>query len=184
MLSAADGCVPVRNEILLRPTESADGPKVHALVAQQPALDSNSLYCNLLQTHFYSDTSAVALHQGEVVGFAIGLIPPSSPDQLFIWQVAVLPTHSGQGIARELILSILDRDQCKGIQFLTATITPSNVASWKLFEGLAKRLGVETDKQVLFDCEHHFSGAHESEVEIRIGPLTHSSEPSSGETCD
>ena len=48
----------------------------------------------------------------------------------------------------------------------------SAVMEPKLREGLARDLGAPLKRQVRFDRQIHFGGAHPTEIEVRIGPLT------------
>src|SRR5690606_42164986 len=60
------------------------------LVARCQPLDTNSVYCNLLQCSDFADTAIAAEDaNGQLVGFISGYRPPSRPDTLFVWQVAV-----------------------------------------------------------------------------------------------
>src|SRR5690606_41246864 len=84
----------------LRVPRATDGYALNQLVKRCPPLDTNSVYCNLLQCTDFSATSIAAEHtDGELVGFISGYCPPSRPDTLFIWQVAVDDRMRGQGLA-------------------------------------------------------------------------------------
>lgn len=158
--------------VVFRPPKSNEGLPVHDLIDAGGALDANSLYCNVLMVHHFSATSAVAVNGGNVVGFVTAYIPPNHADTLFVWQIGVAEAWRGKAIAKAMLLSILDRDICQSVQYLTATITPTNVASWALFESVAHALNTPLSKAPLFDREMHFGGRHESETEIKIGPIT------------
>jgi L-2,4-diaminobutyric acid acetyltransferase len=140
-------------------------------VAACPPLDPNSLYCNLLQCTHFAGTSALAESGGEVVGFVSGYRPPTHPDSLFVWQVAVSGRARGQGLGKRLMLDILARPENRGLRFLRTTITGDNAASWAMFESLARELGASTHRQLLFDADRHFAGQHDSEHELVIGPF-------------
>lgn len=160
-----------RQAARLRKPVPTDGASVHALVASCPPLDPNSLYCNLLQCTHFAETSALAELGGDVAGFVSGYRPPVHPDSLFVWQVAVAPAARGQGLGKRLMLDILARPDNSSVRFLRTTITGDNVASWAMFEGLARELGAPTRRQLLFDAGRHFAGRHDSEYEFIIGPF-------------
>ncbi len=160
-----------KEKVLFRPPRPDEGLKVHDFVEAGGGLDGNSLYCNVLMTHHFAATSAVAVHEDTVVGFVTAYVPPGCDDTLFVWQVGVDDAWRGRSIGRRLMLSILDRDCCRSVRYLTATITPTNTASWALFESAAKALNASLKKALLFDCDRHFGGRHESEMEIKIGPF-------------
>ncbi|MCX4190875.1 diaminobutyrate acetyltransferase [Methylophaga sp. OBS1] len=157
--------------ITLRAPAAEDGAAVYELIAQCPPLDTNSMYCNLLQCTHFSATSVAAEKEGDIVGFISGYIEPDNPDTLFIWQVAVGEKARGQGLAGRMLRDILSRQQEGQIKFIETTITPDNRASWALFESLANKLGTELNHSVMFDRQQHFAGQHETEMLVRLGPL-------------
>lgn len=160
-----------RRAIRIRAPRPTDGPAVHALIDACPPLDTNSLYCNLLQCTHFAGTSALAEQDGGVVGWVSGYRRPDRPDTLFIWQVAIAASARGSGIARRLVLDILARLECRGVRFIATTITAANAPSWALFESIARTLGANGRRRVLFDRAGHFDGAHETEHEFLIGPF-------------
>jgi L-2,4-diaminobutyric acid acetyltransferase len=158
--------------IALREPVSEDGAAVYELIANCPPLDTNSMYCNLLQCAHFSSTSVAAELDDQIVGFISGYIQPEQPDTLFIWQVAVGEKARGQGLASRMLKAILARHVCQNIRFIETTITPDNTASWALFESLSKKLDAELNRSVMFDRQHHFADQHETEMLVRIGPVT------------
>lgn len=164
---AHDGAAP----ITLREPTAADGAAVYELVAQCPPLDTNSMYCNLLQCSHFSATSVAAEYNGEIVGFISGYIQQERPDTLFIWQVAVSEKARGQGLASRMLQNILARQEEGNIHFIETTITPDNRASWALFKRLANTLGAELNQSVMFERQQHFAGKHDTEMLVRIGPI-------------
>lgn len=157
--------------INLRAPAAEDGAAVYELIAQCPPLDTNSMYCNLLQCTHFSATSVAAELNDDIVGFISGYIQPDQPDTLFIWQVAVGEKARGQGLAGRMLKDILARTACDEVKFIETTITPDNRASWALFESLAKKLDAELNHSVMFDRQQHFAGQHETEMLVRIGPI-------------
>jgi len=162
-------------DVKLRLPTGKDGPAVFQLINHCPPLDTNSLYCNLLQCTHFADTSVVATLKDELVGFISGYLIPGQTNTLFIWQVAVANEARGQGLGTRMLKNILSRPQCDQVVCLETTITESNRASWALFEGLAEKLDARINTSVLFDRNQHFAGRHESEILVRIGPFNLSS---------
>ncbi len=149
-----------------------DGWAVSQLINACPPLDSNSVYCNLLQCYHFANTSVAVKLEKELIGFTSGYLVPDRPDTLFLWQMAVDEKMRGCGLASRMIVHILQRQHCESVQFIETTITEANKASWALFQGIANYYGSSLSKQLLFDKEKHFSGHHDSEVLVRIGPLS------------
>jgi L-2,4-diaminobutyric acid acetyltransferase len=85
--------------------------------------------------------------------------------------VAVDSTARGQGLGKRMLTDLLERLDLSDNAELHTTITPSNRASWALFESLARDRGATLSRHILFDRDAHLDGSHESEVLVRIGPL-------------
>lgn len=159
--------------VTLRRPSDGDGYNLHQLVANCPPLDSNSVYCNLLQCSDFADTAIAAEDAaGRLVGFISGYCPPARPDTLFVWQVAVDASLRGQGLALRMLLALVARVAAeRGVRYLETTIAPDNGASQALFRRAFERLGAEYQTRTLFSRARHFAGQHEDEVLYRAGPF-------------
>lgn len=153
------------------PTED-DGKEMFRIVNESKVLDVNSSYSYLMWSKYFNKTSIIATCEDEVIGFVSGFLQPDSLDTLFVWQVAVDPAFRGHGLATTLIDQLIQQLDREGdIRYLEATVTPSNVPSSKLFQGIAKKN--ETDCTI-FECfsEDQFPDPnHEAELTYRIGPF-------------
>jgi L-2,4-diaminobutyric acid acetyltransferase len=156
---------------VIRSPRARDAAAVWDLVDKTPALDANSAYAYLLLCTDFASTSVVAEADGEVVGFVLGYRPPARQEALFVWQVAVREDQRGHGLGGVLLESVLSRNAPLGVEFLEATVTPSNEASWSLFRGFARRAGVDCREVETFPAQLFPGESHEEEVRIRIGPL-------------
>lgn len=160
--------------ITLRKPNPEDGSLVYALVERCKPLDTNSMYCNLLQCSHFRDTSVLAEEDGDVVGFISGYRLPEQQNTLFVWQVAVGEQARGLGLASKMLLELTGRSP--DIQHLHTSITPGNDASWNTFKRLAKTLNAPLNEGVMFDKEQHFGGEHDTEMLVHIGPFNWVSE--------
>ncbi len=158
-------------ETTLRMPDAEDGPRVTALVAASPPLDTNSAYCNLLQCTDFRETCVVAERGGTLMGWVSAYRPPSAPHRLFIWQVAIAADARGMGLAARMIRELLARPAASGVSEITTTITAGNAASWGLFRSLARRFGADLTRSPRFEQAAHFGGHHDTEWEARIAPL-------------
>jgi L-2,4-diaminobutyric acid acetyltransferase len=158
-------------EIELRVPTLEDGMSVFRLIKRCPPLDTNSSYCNILQTSHFASTSVAAERGGQVVGFISGYILPDRPDTLFIWQVAVDGEARGIGLASKMLINLLARSACKKVSYLETTITQNNVPSWSLFKALGEKLSADLQSSIWLEKEAHFDGEHDSEALVRIGPF-------------
>lgn len=152
-----------------------DGLRVNRLIADCKPLDTNSVYCNLLQCTHFAETCALAENpaSSDILGFASAYLLPDKPDTLFVWQIAVAAHARGLGLGKRLLKEILSRPACREVACLETTITESNKASQALFASLAKEYGSNLQTRILFDKQEHFSGLHDSETLLHIGPIHH-----------
>ena len=157
--------------MLRRPTDG-DGYNLHQLVARCQPLDTNSVYCNLLQCSDFADTAIAAENaQGVLVGFISGYRPPSRPDTLFVWQVAVHARARGHRLARRMLRELLQRPGLEHVRHLETTVGPDNKASRRTFAGLAREAGAHVAEQPLFDRQAFGGADHDDEMLLKIGPF-------------
>lgn len=160
----------------LRRPSGADAIGMRRLAEATEALDVNSTYAYLLWATDFADTSIVAERDGELCGFITGYHPPTRPEVLFVWQVAVAPSAQGQGLAGAMLDGLVARvrgDRRGHPVTVEATVTPSNQRSRALFTGFAGRHGVPLTEHPHFGAELLDSGRnHEEEPILRIGPIT------------
>lgn len=148
-----------------------DGWDVSQLIGVCPPLDTNSVYCNLLQCHHFASTSVAVRKYDDLVGFISAYRVPDKPETLFVWQVAVAESARGHGLATRMIEHILAREACLDCTFIDTTITEDNEASWALFGRVAKHYGAPLRSEELFTKAQHFAGQHDTELLVTIGPL-------------
>jgi L-2,4-diaminobutyric acid acetyltransferase len=157
--------------VKLRRPVAEDGAALHSVIGSCPPLDTNSLYCNLLQCTHFAATSVVAEIDGALLAAVTGYLVPGNENTLFIWQVAVAEAARGRGLARKMLGEILARPECKNVTYIETTVTESNTASWALFEGFARRANVPLCRSEKFEKSIHLNDQHPSEILARIGPL-------------
>ena len=166
------------NEITFHVPTSADGMALHALVAACPPLDTNSLYCNLLQCSHFAATTILAKRRDTLVGAISGyLVPDADPaaeaaTTLFVWQVAVAESARGLGLAKTMLLELLARPACRRTRFLHTSVTPDNTASFALFRASARQLSAPVNETLWFAREREFGGDHADEILLEIGPFS------------
>ncbi|MFN3580262.1 MAG: diaminobutyrate acetyltransferase [Pseudomonas sp.] len=161
-----------KTPITLRKPTATDGYALNQLVARCSPLDTNSVYCNLLQCADFADTAIAAVtEEGDLVGFISGYRPPNRADTLFVWQVAVDSSMRGQGLALSMLMALVERVQGEGVIRLETTISPGNAASEALFKKAFKLLEFDYSTQVVFTREQHFNGQHDDEVLYSAGPF-------------
>lgn len=154
-----------------REPNSDDGAEVWKLIKSTGVLDLNSSYSYLMWCNYFSDTSMIVEEDNKIVGFVSGFVKPTSPDRLFVWQVAVAESQRGKGLASKMLESLLEREACEGIHYVEATISPSNIPSSKLFHRLARKLETEIEVSECFVAEDFPEQGHEDELTHQIGPF-------------
>ncbi|MFS0785121.1 diaminobutyrate acetyltransferase [Shouchella sp. 1P09AA] len=154
---------------LQKPTVE-DGAAMWEL-AETSTLDSNSVYKYIMMCEYFDETCIVAREGNEVVGFITAFIPPKQPDTLFVWQVGVAESQRGKGLALDLLERLIERDVCRDVRYVEATVTPSNKASQSLFKKLARSQGTACNISDCFGEELFPGDNHEEEKTFRIGPI-------------
>jgi L-2,4-diaminobutyric acid acetyltransferase len=152
--------------ILRRPNEH-DGYKLHKLVERAGKLDTNSIYCNLLQLSHFADTAIVAEVDDRLVGSITGYRLPTNPNTLFVWQVAVDPDCRGQGLASKMLKALAERLIDEGVTHIETTITQDNMASRKLFTRFFEKAGTSFTSEPYFESEAHFQRKADTEYLYR-----------------
>ncbi|GJF09934.1 diaminobutyrate acetyltransferase [Mycolicibacterium cyprinidarum] len=148
---------------------------MHRLVAGTNVLDLNSTYAYLLMATDFADTCIVADRDGILCGLITGYHPPTRPEVLFVWQVAVAESARGTGLAATMLDTLTRRvreDRHGHPVTVEATVAPSNSASRALFGAFARRHGVPITEHPRFVAAHlDTEQAHEDEPVLRIGPI-------------
>lgn len=157
--------------IVFRKPIISDAQAIWNLVQASPPLDLNSLYCYLILCTHFADTSVIAQSSKGLCGYISAYIRPECQNTLFVWQVVVNKSCQGQGVAKKMLNTILQRIYPVPVSFLETTVNPSNMASDALFNSLAKTLNTSCEKRVLFSKEDFGKSAHEDEILYRIGPF-------------
>lgn len=158
------------NDVTIRSPRREDGAAIHDLVVRAGTLEPNSAYCYLLLADHFASTCVVAKHEGRIAGAVLGYRPPSDPDALFVWQVAVDASQRGKGLGLALLRAFARTPGARGARKLTATVAPSNAASNRLFQSFARAVGAALEVSEGYPAAL-FPGAHEDERLITIHPL-------------
>lgn len=161
------------NGIVFRNPTTEDGKSFWEITKASGTLDLNSVYHYLIMCRHFGRTGLVAQKQGQVVGFVTAYIPPPSPDTIFVWQVAVDEKERGQGLGVHLLTRVFQNAKAFGVQYLDATITPSNQASIGLFTAAARALEAPfVFKNEFFSAADFGQNVHEAEMLFHIGPIS------------
>ena len=158
--------------IVYRKPNLKDGAGIYALVKKSKPLDLNSLYSYLLLTAHFAETCIVAEAQGDLVGYISGYVPPGNDKTLFVWQVAVDEGVRKKGVAIAMVKALLQRPSLSKVQWIETSVTPSNNASTRLFQSLARTLNTSLFTSDFFTQDLFEGQSHEAEVLFKIGPFS------------
>ncbi|MEQ9407633.1 MAG: diaminobutyrate acetyltransferase [Fuerstiella sp.] len=169
----SDSKEPEKPRLKIRPATIQDAAAIWELVREIGVLDLNSAYLYLLLCRDFADTCLVAEGSHGLAGFVTAYHPPDRTDVLFIWQVGISQDARRQGLAGRLLQQLIAGRPTATVRYIEATVSPSNLASRRLFDSLAAQLGAPlTESESDGFAKQHFpAGDHEPEPLIRIGPL-------------
>lgn len=149
---------------------------MHRLVAETGVLDVNSTYAYALLATDFADTTIVADRDGDLNGLITAYHPPTRPEVLFVWQVAVAHAARGTGLAGTMLDTLVHRvRKARHGHPITVetTVAPGNAPSRALFGAFARRHRVPVTEGPYFSAAHlDPDRAHDEEPLLRIGPLT------------
>lgn len=129
------------NKINFRTPSIEDGPVVWRLVQATETLEVNTAYFYLMFCDEFQNSCLVAEQAGQVVGVVLGFRRPKSIDTLFCWQIGVLPSVRGQGLATQMLKAWLRLPGNASVTRVQATVAEDNAASDRLFRAFARDLG-------------------------------------------
>jgi L-2,4-diaminobutyric acid acetyltransferase len=141
------------------------------LVANRPYVGLNSRYTYFLLARDFSDTCVVVEHEGKIIAFSSGYVPPSRADTFFNWETVVHRDYRGYNLQKRMLLHQIKIANAK---FFEGTVNPSNEVSRRNFCELAELLNTKCEKKTLFTKEDFENDGHEPEVLYRIGPISQS----------
>ena len=132
--------------MVLRRPVATDAAAIWRLLATIPELERNTCYAYVLLCTDFADAGVVAEGEaGQLAGFVLGYVPPRRPLEVFVWQVGVTPAARGTGLGGRMLEHLIA--SCPDARFLTATVSPDNEASRRLFAAFARRRGVACENR-------------------------------------
>lgn len=148
-----------------------DGTLMWQLV-KESTLDLNSPYKYIMMCEYFQETCVVVKENEKLLGFITAFILPQRQDVIFVWQIGVDSSQRGKGLASKMLNELISRADSEKVHYLEATVTPTNIASQKLFRGLARSQQTECIVTDCFSADLFPGVGHEAELTFRIGPLS------------
>jgi ribosomal protein S18 acetylase RimI-like enzyme len=119
------------NNITIRHAEPSDyQPIISVLNDWWGGRNMSDILPKLFFVHF-RETSFVAESEGKIVGFLIGFLSQTFPDQAYIHFVGVHPDHRRRGLARNLyghFIKIAQKHGCRVVRSVTASVNKLSIA--------------------------------------------------------
>ncbi len=123
----------------IRKATQEDFLRVHQFTAGCPPMENYPEHVYKIILRYFANCCFVAEEEGQIIGFAMGIIPQSFPGTFFLWEMGVAPSYQRQGIGGELVGVIENEMKKLGFHRIELTIDPVNIPSWKLFEKMGYR---------------------------------------------
>jgi predicted GNAT superfamily acetyltransferase len=115
--------------VAIRQAEPQDHPRVLAVLDEWwGGRQMRDMLPKLFFLHF-RETSFVAERDGELVGFLVGFLSQSEPEDAYVHFVGVSPAERGSGLGRELYERFFAAARAAGRTRVSCVTSPANEAS-------------------------------------------------------
>lgn len=120
--------------MIIRKATQEDFLRVHQFTAGCPPMENYPEHVYKIILRYFGDYCFIAEENGQIMGFAMGIVPQSFPGTFFLWEVGVAPSYQGQGIGGKLVREVENELGKLGFKRIEVTIDPVNLPSQKLFK--------------------------------------------------
>jgi ribosomal protein S18 acetylase RimI-like enzyme len=128
-MSAAGAITGEGGQAMFRPIEPSDYDRpIGRVDGWWGGRDVHGKLPRLFFEHF-RDTSFVAEQDGEIIGFLVGLLAQSEPDEAYIHFVGVDTGHRRAGLARAMYQRFFDLARARGREVVRCITAPVNRGS-------------------------------------------------------
>ncbi len=161
--------------MIIRKATQEDFLRVHQFTAGCPPMENYPEHVYKIILRYFGDYCFIAEEKGQIIGFAMGIVPQSFPGTYFLWQIGVTPSHQGQGIGGKLVREVENELRKLGFKRIEVTIDPVNLPSQKLFkkmgfQNISEKVGKTIEVQgKLAVWDYYKPGRHFMVYEKRIG---------------
>ena len=130
----------------IRKATQEDFLRVHQFTAGCPPMENYPEHVYKIILRYFGDCCFVAEENGQIVGFAMGIVPQSFPGTFFLWDMGIAPSFQRQGIGGKLVREIENELKELGFHRIELTIDPVNIPSRKFFkkmgyQNISERVG-------------------------------------------
>lgn len=158
----------------IRKVVQDDFLKVHQFTAGCPPMENYPEHVYKIILRYFGDYCFIAEENGQIIGFAMGIVPQSFPGTYFLWQIGVTPSHQGQSIGGKLVREVENELKKLGFKRIEVTIDPVNLPSQKLFkkmgfQNISEKVGKTIEVQGKLAVQDYYKpGRHFMVYEKRI----------------
>lgn len=119
----------------IRKATQEDFLDVYRFTAACPGMENYPEHVYKIILRYFGDYCFIAKDDsGQIIGFAMGIVPRSFPGTYFLWEIGVSPSYKRRGIGGELVLEIENILRALEFKRIEVTIDPVNLPSQKFFE--------------------------------------------------
>lgn len=162
-------------EVFFRSADARDGARMYEFVKEHGVLELNTAYAYMIMGAHFGKHCLVAECPDEVgdelAGFVLAYRPPTSPEDVFVWQVGTHPQMRGRGLAKRMLHELTALPANAGVMNVSATVATGNEPSRALFRSFARDVDARCEESEFFTPDMFPGGDHEAEDLFRIGPL-------------
>lgn len=120
--------------MIIRRASQEDFLKVHQFTAGCPPMENYPEHVYKIILRYFGDYCFIAEENGQVIGFAMGIVPASFQGTFFLWEIGVASSYRGLGIGGKLVRELENELRKLDFKRIEVTIDPVNLPSRKLFE--------------------------------------------------
>jgi diaminobutyrate acetyltransferase len=118
----------------IRRATQEDFLKIHKFTAKCPPLENYPEHIYKIILRYFGDYCFIAEENGQIIGFAMGIVPQSIPHTYFLWDIGIDSSYQRQGIGTAILKEVENTLEKLGFKRIEVTIDPVNISSQKLFE--------------------------------------------------
>lgn len=131
-------------QFTIRKAEVKDSQAIQQLMQPYSELSLYSEFCCSILIEHYQETTFVAVHKDEVVGFVMAHPDPHDESTIFLWQAIVAARYKGLGVCTQLLNELTQSDK---ITHLKALVNVEATACYRSLHKFAKKHHMEISKE-------------------------------------
>ena len=152
--------------LTIRPVVESDVSLLLSLANECPPLDIHTPYTYWVLCHLFKAGCFIALENERPIGFITSVVEGK---RSLLWQVGVIESHRGQGVAQHLINSVVIYAKRLHLLAVEVSIDPNNINSKSTFLSYTKMHNLSFDQIGTVELKDDASKFYEFENLYMIG---------------